>query len=455
MTNIVWFRRDLRLADNPALTAAINSGRPVVALFIDYTQQHQLHDEAPIKIDFMRANINSLVKRLTQLNIPSLVKRVKTFNDVPDLMKKLIQQHDISSIHLNKEYLLDEHNRDTSVANLCHQHAIDIHMYDANYLLAPGSVIKDDGSLYQVFTPYKKRYIQRLNQDFPTPLPFPKPVEKKTEISAASTLEHNYCSDQWPASEKQAHQILKAFLNDNDYAQERDYPDKPGTSSLSPYLACGILSARQCFAQATRYDGEAIHSTWVSELIWREFYRDLIFHRPELCKHKPFKTDAADHWQNDPSLIAAWQNGKTGFPIVDAGMRQLNTTGWMHNRVRMITASFLTKLCLVDWRIGEKYFMQKLIDGDFASNNGGWQWSSASGADAAPYFRIFNPTTQSQKFDAQGDYIKTYVPELAELNSKDIHNPKIDQRNHCGYAHAVIDYPSSRKKSLEWFKANR
>ena len=450
--NIVWFRRDLRLADNPALTAAITSGNPVVALFIDYSKQHQVHDEAEIKVDFIRANINSLIERLAQLNIASLLHQVETFADVPSLIEALARQHDIDAVHINKEYLLDETNRDQAVSAVCQQLGIKIQMHDANYLLAPGSVVKDDGGMYQVFTPYKKRYIQKLAQDFPLPLPFPEALDAAIELPAPQRVEHKYHSEVWPASEKQAHQRLKEFLNDNDYAKERDFPHIPGTSGLSPYLACGVLSARQCLTQATRFDGEALHSTWVSELIWREFYRDLAFHRPELCKHKPFKADATDAWKNNPHLISAWKEGKTGFPIVDAGMRQLNTTGWMHNRVRMITASFLTKLCLVDWRIGERYFMQQLIDGDFASNNGGWQWSSASGADAAPYFRIFNPTTQSKKFDPDGEYIKTFIPELSSLSSKDIHQPQAEQRENTGYPEPVIDYASCRKASLAWFK---
>jgi deoxyribodipyrimidine photo-lyase len=184
---------------------------------------------------------------------------------------------------------------------------------------------------------------------------------------------------------------------------ERDFPAIDGTSSISPYLAMGVLSARQCLAYALKSQGEnAFYSTWVAELIWRDFYNDLMFEYPKLAKHQTFKPQAVDHWQHKPDLFKQWQTGQTGFPIVDAGMRQLLEEGWMHNRVRMVVASFLSKLCLIDWRMGEAHFMAHLLDGDLASNNGGWQWSSATGCDAAPYFRIFNPTTQSKKFDPDG-----------------------------------------------------
>ena len=454
--NIVWFRRDLRLADNPALHAAINNGSPVVALFINYQKQHQMHDEADIKVDFIRANINDLVKRLHKLNIASLIYNVDTFKDVPPLIQSLITTHETKQLYFNKEYLLDEVNRDQAVVEACSETGTEVLAFDANYLLEPGTAVKPDGGMYQVFTPYKKNCIEHLHHNFPMPLPFPTANQQapiKTEPQ--QPLVHDYASDVWPVGEPQAHQLLKQFLHSQQYAKQRDFPAIEGTSRLSPYLACGIVSARQCLWHACQFDGDALYSVWASELIWRDFYRDLVFHRPELCKHHPFKPDATDQWHDDPELIEAWMQGNTGFPIVDAGMRQLNQTGWMHNRVRMITASFLTKLCLVDWRVGERYFMQQLIDGDFASNNGGWQWSSASGADAAPYFRIFNPTTQSQKFDPQGDYIRAYVPELSQLNNKEIHNPNNSQRENCNYPMPVIDYSHNRKAALDWFKANR
>ncbi|HNB19211.1 MAG TPA: FAD-binding domain-containing protein, partial [Agitococcus sp.] len=225
------------------------------------------------------------------------------------------------------------------------------------------------------------------------------------------------------------------------YKDNRDYPLHPeGTSRLSPYLAVGSISARQCFQAAINEQQAYGHSDgidcWISELAWRDFYKHLMVAYPHLCKHKAFKANTDNIvWRHDQVDFQRWCEGKTGFPIVDAAMRQLNTIGWMHNRLRMVTAMFLTKDLFIDWRWGERYFMEHLIDGDLAANNGGWQWSASTGNDAAPYFRIFNPALQSQKFDANGDFIRRYVPELAHLDSKTIHEPHGKQRQ------LFLDYP--------------
>lgn len=450
--NLVWFRADLRLADNPALHAAMQQDHPVVALFVVNPEQHQSHGEAPQKLAFIKAHINDLIPRLAQLGVSSWVHEVPTFAEVPDLFIQLLAQHDIKAVHWNLQHWPNEQQRDQAVAAVLAEHDVALHQHHSNYLLPPARVRKNDGGMYHVFTPYKHKFIETLQADYQPPLPIPNALVGMN-VTEAAPLETDFHLADWPVGEQAVAEQVKQFCRANDYAEERDFPAIAGTSRLSPYLAIGVIGARQCLAHALKHEGEpAFTSTWVSELIWRDFYHDLMHEYPRLAKHRPFKADAVDHWVCAPDLLAAWQQGQTGFPIVDAGMRELRQTGWMHNRVRMIVASFLTKLCLVDWRAGEAHFMVQLLDGDLASNNGGWQWSSATGCDAAPYFRIFNPTTQSEKFDPDGTYIRRFVPELAEVQGKEIHNPKAATRAAHDYPAPIIDYKAARQQALDWFK---
>ena len=245
------------------------------------------------------------------------------------------------------------------------------------------------------------------------------------------------------------------------YQQERDFPHLQSTSQLSPYLNIGAVSIRQCLQAVFRKHNGCFHidspgqQTWLDELLWREFYQHILYQFPAVSRHQPFKHNTLKiQWRNAEQDLLAWQQGQTGIPIVDAGMRQLLQTGWMHNRVRMITAMFLSKNLLIDWRLGEKWFMQHLIDGNLAANNGGWQWCASTGTDAVPYFRIFNPITQSQKFDKDGDYIRTWVPELAHLDAKKIHEPyAYEHQQKLHYPQAIVDLNSSRKRAIEAFKA--
>lgn len=248
-----------------------------------------------------------------------------------------------------------------------------------------------------------------------------------------------------------------------DYLRQRDLPALAGTSSLSPYLAIGVLSPRQCFnrlrAECPQLleDRESGAFAWLNELIWREFYRHLLVAYPDLCRHRPFIawTDKV-RWCDDAAKLHAWQRGETGYPIVDAAMRQLNATGWMHNRLRMISASFLVKDLLIDWRAGERYFMSQLLDGDLAANNGGWQWAASTGTDAAPYFRIFNPTTQGERFDPQGTFIRKWLPELADVPDNDIHHPhRWSEKQRCtlNYPLPIVDHKQARLETLAAFEA--
>jgi deoxyribodipyrimidine photo-lyase len=267
--------------------------------------------------------------------------------------------------------------------------------------------------------------------------------------------------DLWPAGEDEAEIRLLKFLEEKviDYSKNRNDPILDSTSRISPYLASGIISSKKCILEALRINNFEFSSghigvtKWIDEIVWREFYKNIMFSFPKVSKSQPFQDySKAIKWRYDENEFIAWKEGKTGFPIVDAAMRQLIHEGWMHNRLRMVVAMFFTKNMLHDWRLGEAYFMQNLIDGDFASNNGGWQWSSSTGTDAAPYFRIFNPITQSTNFDKEGKFIKKYIPELKDLDKSVIHNPSKEHRKYCKYPEPILDLKESRLRAIEAFK---
>ncbi len=281
------------------------------------------------------------------------------------------------------------------------------------------------------------------------------------------TIEHfersSWRDDLWPAGEPEAQRRLENFVQRiGNYQRVRDMPAVNGTSLLSPYLAAGVISPRQCLAAALAANkgqiaGDDGVATWISELAWRDFYTHVLVGFPRVSKHRPFKlkTDQLN-WRTDEPKFEAWKQGRTGYPIVDAGMRQLNQTGWMHNRLRMVTAMFLTKHLLIDWRWGEKYFMQHLIDGELAANNGGWQWSASTGTDSVPYFRIFNPFSQSKRFDPDGDFIKKLCPELSPIPPAALHDEKkfsaAIAKHGVDYPTYIVDYKQGRERALQAFK---
>lgn len=445
----MWLRNDLRLADNPALYHASQQAQnhPLAVVFVHCQSQDRLiHHESEAKITLRLAHVKTLLGACQNHGVATHELDADTYQNVAHLLKITLLKQGVTDIHWNASTLLNEQRRDDAVKQALEQSGVRVHQYPANYLFPMGQVRKSDGSMYHVFTPYKRQMVKQLHQFMPMPLPQPAWVSRNVEDTKVSM-------DGWPVGETAALQRLQDFVADNDYANERDRPDVEGTSQLSPYLALGVLSARQCLAQAIQVQGEsALDSVWVSELIWREYYADLCWEYPQLVKNQAFKAEAKDHWPGSKDLFDAWRKGVTGFPLVDAGIRQLLQTGWMHNRLRMVTASFLCKLCLVDWRLGERFFMQHLIDGDFASNNGGWQWSSSTGCDAAPFFRIFNPETQSRKFDPQGSFISQYIPELRGVSVKEIHDPSPETRKQTAYPLPIIDYKASREAALLWHK---
>ncbi len=322
-----------------------------------------------------------------------------------------------------------------------------------------------------MFSAFKKKCYERLIIDVPSCYP---EIEAQPKLALdlshfdfdLEALAQNYrpatSSQYWPVADQYAFELLNEFIEDHlaDYKTDRDFPALDGTSQLSPYLNIGMLSIRECVqALFTSSQGyfqleDIGQQTWLDELLWREFYQHSLHDFPKVSKHQPFKDNTKTvAWRDAPEDLIAWQQGQTGIPIVDAGMRQLLATGWMHNRVRMITAMFLSKNLLIDWRLGEAWFMQHLIDGDLAANNGGWQWCASTGMDAAPYFRIFNPVSQSQKFDPQGNYIRQWAPELTHLDSKSIHDPYAkNPALELDYPKPIVDLKQSRARAIAAFK---
>lgn len=465
-----WFRTDLRVQDNTALLAASRKG-PVLALYVITPGQWRQHDDAACKIDFWQRNLQQLQQQLAALNIPLLVRQVDMWLDIPALMQQLCQQYPVEAVHANQEYGVNEQARDAAVARHLGQQGISFYSYNDQLLFPVDSIRNQSGQYFKVFSQFKKVAYQRLFQQLPAVQPAPAIQAafsiQADEIPVFSPLPpaDHALSRLWPAGEQAALQRLDAFVDAsiNQYEQTRDFPALgDGTSQLSAYLAAGVISVRQCLhAALVNTQGELLSSnegvnTWLNELLWREFYKNILHGFPQVSRHRAFKPETEQvPWRDAADELAAWQQGNTGFPLIDAAMRQLLATGWMHNRLRMLVAMFLTKNLLIDWRQGERWFMQHLIDGDLAANNGGWQWSASTGTDSVPYFRIFNPVTQSEKFDPDGLFIRQWLPELAHLDNKTIHAPfQAKDKRHipAGYQVAMVDLPFSRQRALDAFK---
>ena len=468
---LVWFRNDLRVHDNPALFRAAQAHlrTGVVGLFVVSPGEWQAHDAAPAKVLFALAAVRELSAALAKLNIPLLVRHAATAAEVPEAVLKAARDAGTSSVHFCREYEVNEQRRDERLTTLAQAAGLSVVAHHGAVMLPPGEVMTQAGKPYTVFTPFKRAWLAQwgARQAELAPLPAPArqkplPVTSEPPPERIKGFSTDIDMGLWPAGEAAALKRLEAFCAKGlmDYKARRDLPAVSGTSELSPYLTVGSLSPRTAMAMAQHANGGSADSghqgaaTWMSELIWREFYKHVLAHFPRVCMHRPFKPETARlKWEDNPAHLKAWQEGRTGFPIVDAAQRQLLATGWMHNRLRMITAMFFTKDLLLDWRLGERHFMRCLIDGDLSANNGGWQWSAGTGTDAAPYFRIFNPTTQSEKFDPDGEFIRTWVPELAKVSSKDIHDPPPLLRARLGYPPPIVDHARARDRTLKAWKA--
>lgn len=469
MRQLIWFRTDLRVRDNTALTAAMQAG-PALAVYLISPGQWKTHDDAPCKIDFWLRNLTSLRAELEQLGVPLLIRQADHWRDAPAVLTRLCREFTVSQVMVNEEYGVNETSRDRDVAAALAENGIGFQRHLDQLLFAPGSIMTRTGGYFQVFSQFKKVCYQRLHLALPTLIakPAPQPPLKLVSdpipesISGFSAPDSNLQA-LWPAGETAALDRLTAFADERlaDYGRLRDFPARTGTSQLSPYLAAGVLSPRQCLNAALQRNqaefdsGNAGVVTWINELLWREFYKHIQVGFPRVSMHRAFRQQTeAIPWRHAPEQLTAWQQGRTGFPLIDAAMRQLLSTGWMHNRLRMVVAMFLTKNLLINWREGERFFMQNLIDGDLAANNGGWQWSASTGTDAVPWFRIFNPVTQSQRFDLDGRFIRHWLPELAHLDNRVIHLPSSagELFSPAGYPQPIVDLGASRQRALNAFK---
>ena len=471
MTTLCWFRTDLRIEDQPALSQAAASG-DAIALYIASPEQWHQHGDAPVKVDFWLRGLHVLKKELSALNIPLKWLVVDLWKDVPQALLAFSQEHGVESVHCNREFGVNERRRDRNCYRLLKENGISMTGHHGGTLLIPGSVKTGSDSYYRVFTPFARACREKLRT-----LPYaltPVPKKQLSKIFPASDdlptvmpgweVPISNMQQGWPAGAAVAQDRLENFAQERmtRYVPDRDYPALPGTSTLSPYLAAGMISAGQCLHVAMRVNqgetdtGNRGVTTWITEIFWREFYQHLMYGFPTLSMHQPMRPDTnAVVWREAPADYEAWCEARTGVPIVDAAMRQLVSTGWMHNRLRMVVAMYLTKNLLIDWRRGEAFFMQHLIDGELAANNGGWQWSASTGADSAPYFRVFNPISQSEKFDPKGVFIRHWLPELSSLSDREIHDPSPISRQSLNYPEQIVDLKSSRVRAIEAFASLR
>ena len=468
-THLVWFRADLRVKDNLALAAACRDRHArVLALFISTPKQWEKHGMAARQAAFMQSHLHSLQHELAEKGIRLLFVEVDDFNASVGAVKEVCEEHNVTHLFYNYQYEINERQRDAAVERALPE--VTCQGLDDSVMLAPGSVMTGDRQMYKVFTPYKNAFLRRLREDLPECVPAPAVREGGALNDTLKPLtitypQQDFDSDLFPATEKTAVDRLRDFCRHDlaEYEKKRDFPALDATSRLSACLALGVISPRQCLHRLLAEQPDALNggagAVWLNELIWRDFYRHLMTWYPDLCKHRPFiPWTERVQWQRDQAHLQAWQTGRTGYPIVDAAMRQMNNTGWMHNRLRMITASFLVKDLLIDWRIGERYFITQLIDGDLAANNGGWQWAASTGTDAAPYFRIFNPTTQGEKFDKHGEFIRQWLPELAEVPAASLHEPwgwADKQGVTLDYPRPVVDHKQARTATLAAYEAAR
>jgi deoxyribodipyrimidine photo-lyase len=444
----VWHRADLRTHDHPALElarAATGSGKLVVPVFVLDPSLLELPYSGKSRVAFLQANLRALSEKYHTLNSTLVV----LYGSPEVELLRLAREHGASEIHAIASLEPVGIRRDQRVRAVLEQNGIQLILSRADTIQPPGSVLSGSGSPYKVFTPFYRTWLG---------LGLPQPAPSITRLEPPKLEAHGLESMPIPepqasiplpaAGEGAALALLEKFVRDGGahYEARRDLPAVNGTSGLSPYFHLGMLSPR------TAANAAQAHTGWVRELAWRDFYRHILFEHPHL-ETSAFKPEWNDFpWRDSSSDLQAWMEGQTGYPIIDAGMRQLAQTGWMHNRVRMIVASFLTKHLLIDWREGERIFNDRLIDGDQASNNGGWQWATGCGVDAAPYFRVFNPVTQGEKFDPNAEYIKRFVPELEHLKAKTAHQPWTANRQPTGYPRPIVDLKFGRDRFLETAK---
>lgn len=460
-TSIAWLRNDLRIADNPALSAAVRTGKSAVALYIHETTRGVRQSGAAARW-WLHQSLESLGAALAERGIELVVRH----GDAALVLPGLVAERDAGSVCWNRRYAPGEWDADTAIMARLKYDGIAVQSFAGDVLVEPWDIATGEGKPYSVFTPFWNR-LREMSVTAPMRGPdAAKPIARKPFDSRydAPAWSHKL-SAHWSVGEAAAHDRLVTFLDERlaDYAQERDFPAKDATSGLSPHLRFGEISARQAWhaAQALAnadHTRQAAVDKFLSELAWRDFNYHQLYHRDDIVSRSMQPKYEALHWRSAQPDLLAWQHGRTGTPIVDAGMRQLWETGFMHNRVRMLAASLLTKNLLIDWRLGEGWFWDCLVDADMANNPGNWQWVAGSGLDAAPYFRIFNPVTQGERFDSDGSYVRRWVPELAHLPDAWVHRPAEapeDVLRQAGvrigedYPKPIVDLKTSRMRALE------
>jgi len=464
---LVWFRRDLRDYDHAALYHALKRARQVFCVFVfDREILDSLADPADRRVEFIHASVIELQLALQAKGGGLIVKYGIARNEIVQLAAELR----VDAVFYNHDDDPAALARDAAVGYALNAHDIAVHHSKDAVIFEREEVLTAGGTPYRVFTPYKMAWLKTLTPYYLQAYPVDRHVDRlATRSSEIPTLQAmgfipiNRDELKRPSGMSGAAILLDDFMGRIDrYLETRDFPASQGPSYLSVHLRFGTVSIRQLAAAAWQQGGRGAE-TWLSELIWRDFYHQILWHRPDVAAGHTFKPQYDDlPWPNPPGHFEAWCEARTGYPLIDAAMRQLNQTGYMHNRLRMVTASFLTKDLLVDWRLGERYFSDKLIDFDLAANNGGWQWAASVGCDAQPWFRIFNPVTQSERFDAQGAFIRRYVPELAGVPDKYIHAPwklssAAQQQAQCvigrDYAAPIVDHAMQREQALALFKS--
>lgn len=470
---IVWFRRDLRLDDNLALKTAVETDAPIVPLFINEPAPAPHLELGGAQKWWLHKTLEALAAKLNELGADLVLQS----GDPLDVLKKVIAETNADAVYWNRRYTPEHIEIDTALKSSLKDDGIDVKSFDGHLMHEPTQVKTKTGGFYRVYTPFWKSFYAARDEIVRPAIDAPDKLTSGTGV-ASEKLEDwkllptkpNWSgglAETWTPGEAGAHERLAEFLDNgvSQYDDERDLPSTEGTSRLSPHLTFGEISPSRIWH--TTLDNAADttgRTTFLKELVWREFSYHLLVNTGDLANGNYNAQFDQFPWDENEERLKAWQKGATGYPIVDAGMRQLYETGWMHNRVRMIVGSFLVKHLLLDWRHGERWFWDTLVDADPASNAAGWQWVAGSGADAAPYFRIFNPMTQGEKFDPKGEYVKRFVPELEKVPPKFIHKPWEAPKNILEYAdvtlgatypHPIVDHQQARTRALDAYQTMR
>lgn len=453
-----WFRNDLRLQDNTALNDLASQAEHWLPVFV---LDRRLLGPAP-RTQFWLEGLAALARELERRGVPLLLREGRP----EDVLPKLMHETGAGVLSFNYGATPFARRRDGHVRKSVEKAGMRVLAHRDDVIFGSGEVQKGQGGPYSVYTPYRNAWWKRFRKEPRRPvrlrrLPPPIPGFAPDELPTGPDPGPSPLKTPTPGAEA-AKRRLTRFLETaaGRYHDQRDFPAIDGTSRLSPYLRCGAISVRECFDRA--HEAAAAEprlqrgiGKWLDELIWREFYAAILEEHPRVLGENYRKEYDGMVWNDDPAGFEAWCDGRTGYPIVDAGMRQLRATGWMHNRVRMIVASFLTKDLLIDWREGERFFYEHLVDGDPASNNGGWQWAASTGTDAQPYFRIFNPVTQGRRFDPNGEYVRRWIPELAKVPQSNVHAPWEQGTLFTDYPPPILDHAERRAEALERFSDAR